>query len=149
VDGDHQARRCSPVERVERMFEKIKANLPGTQFILCVLPERKNCDIYGNVMPSSFYAVIYLFMHLNFYNYVEGPWKKKNLHEEGIVTQCIAPSPKMNDQYFTNVLKINAKVYISSLFQTILSNLLTDERVLILLAEMFSSSCCLARGDEL
>jgi eukaryotic translation initiation factor 2C len=29
----------------------------------------------------------------------------------GIVTQCIAPSNKMNDQYFTNVLlKINAKV---------------------------------------
>ncbi|GJN34391.1 hypothetical protein PR202_gb23047 [Eleusine coracana subsp. coracana] len=86
VDEDHQARRCSPVERVERMFEKIKANLPGLpEFLLCVLPERKNCDIYG-------------------------PWKKKNLHEMGIVTQCIAPSPKMNDQYFTNVLlKINAK----------------------------------------
>lgn len=32
----------------------------------------------------------------------------------GIVTQCIAPSNKMNDQYFTNVLlKINAKVHIS------------------------------------
>ncbi|KAK3132901.1 hypothetical protein QOZ80_6AG0529210 [Eleusine coracana subsp. coracana] len=87
VDEDHQARRCSPVERVERMFEKIKANLPGPpEFLLCVLPERKNCDIYG-------------------------PWKKKNLHEMGIVTQCIAPSPKMNDQYFTNVLlKINAKL---------------------------------------
>ncbi|TVU10901.1 hypothetical protein EJB05_44456, partial [Eragrostis curvula] len=87
VDEDHQARRCSPVERVERMFEKVKANLPGPpDFLLCVLPERKNCDIYG-------------------------PWKKKNLHEMGIVTQCIAPSPKMNDQYFTNVLlKINAKV---------------------------------------
>ncbi|KAK3129682.1 hypothetical protein QOZ80_6BG0483240 [Eleusine coracana subsp. coracana] len=87
VDEDHQARRCSPVERVERMFEKIKANLPGLpEFLLCVLPERKNCDIYG-------------------------PWKKKNLHEMGIVTQCIAPSPKMNDQYFTNVLlKINAKL---------------------------------------
>lgn len=45
---------------------------------------------------------------------LEGPWKKKNLHEEGIVTQCIAPSNKMNDQYFTNVLlKINAKVHVS------------------------------------
>lgn len=45
---------------------------------------------------------------------LEGPWKKKNLHEMGIVTQCIAPSNKMNDQYFTNVLlKINAKVHIS------------------------------------
>lgn len=40
----------------------------------------------------------------------EGPWKKKNLAEFGIVTQCIAPQ-KVNDQYLTNVLlKINAKV---------------------------------------
>ncbi|KAL6594271.1 hypothetical protein ACP70R_048464 [Stipagrostis hirtigluma subsp. patula] len=87
VDEDIQARRCSPVERVERMFEKVKANLPGPpEFLLCVLPERKNCDIYG-------------------------PWKKKNLHEMGIVTQCIVPTNKMNDQYFTNVLlKINAKL---------------------------------------
>ncbi|KAJ1289157.1 hypothetical protein BS78_02G142900 [Paspalum vaginatum] len=87
VDEDSQSRRCSPVERVERMFEKVKTSLPGPpDFLLCVLPERKNCDIYG-------------------------PWKKKNLHEMGIVTQCIAPSNKMNDQYFTNVLlKINAKL---------------------------------------
>lgn len=87
VDEDSQSRRCSPVERVEKMFEKVKASLPGPpEFLLCLLPERKNCDIYG-------------------------PWKKKNLHEMGIVTQCIAPSNKMNDQYFTNVLlKINAKL---------------------------------------
>ncbi|KAI4991321.1 hypothetical protein ZWY2020_039692 [Hordeum vulgare] len=87
VDEDNQARRCAPIVRVERMFEKVKANLPGPpEFLLCVLPERKNCDIYG-------------------------PWKKKNLHEMGIVTQCIVPSTKMNDQYFTNVLlKINAKL---------------------------------------
>uniref|UniRef100_A0A0Q3V6U0 Uncharacterized protein n=1 Tax=Setaria italica TaxID=4555 RepID=A0A0Q3V6U0_SETIT len=87
VDEDSQSRRCSPVERVERMFEKVKTSLPGPpEFLLCVLPERKNCDIYG-------------------------PWKKKNLHEMGIVTQCIASSNKMNDQYFTNVLlKINAKL---------------------------------------
>ncbi|KAG8049565.1 hypothetical protein GUJ93_ZPchr0009g1049 [Zizania palustris] len=87
VDEDSQARRCTPFVRVERMFEKVKANLPGPpEFLLCVLPERKNCDIYG-------------------------PWKKKNLHEMGIITQCIAPSNKMNDQYFTNVLlKINAKL---------------------------------------
>ena len=39
-----------------------------------------------------------------------GPWKKKNLSEFGIVTQCIAPL-RVNDQYLTNVLlKINAKV---------------------------------------
>lgn len=39
-----------------------------------------------------------------------GPWKRKNLAEYGIVTQCIAPT-RVNDQYLTNVLlKINAKV---------------------------------------
>lgn len=46
-------------------------------------------------------------------NRFEGPWKKKNLSELGIVTQCIAPT-KINDQYLTNVLlKINAKVSLS------------------------------------
>lgn len=39
-----------------------------------------------------------------------GPWKRKNLVEMGIVTQCISPN-KINDQYLTNVLlKINTKV---------------------------------------
>ncbi|MED6176340.1 Protein argonaute 4A, partial [Stylosanthes scabra] len=39
-----------------------------------------------------------------------GPWKKKNLADFGIVTQCIAPT-RVNDQYLTNVLlKINAKL---------------------------------------
>ncbi|KAL6527982.1 Protein argonaute 4B [Orobanche hederae] len=72
--------------RVDKMFEMIKSRLPGTpQFILCILSERKNSDIYG-------------------------PWKKKNLSEFGIVTQCIAPS-RVNDQYLTNLLlKINAKL---------------------------------------
>ncbi|KAK4361289.1 hypothetical protein RND71_020241 [Anisodus tanguticus] len=45
----------------------------------------KNCDVYGL-------------------------WKRKNLTEYGIVTECIAPT-KVNDQYITNVLlKINAKL---------------------------------------
>ncbi|MQM18739.1 hypothetical protein Taro_051734 [Colocasia esculenta] len=86
IDEDPQCRRAGPIVRVEKMFELIKAKLPGPpEFLLCVLPERKNSDIYG-------------------------PWKKKNLHELGIVTQCIAPL-KINDQYLTNVLlKINAKL---------------------------------------
>ncbi|KAK1280073.1 Protein argonaute 4B [Acorus gramineus] len=81
-----QMRRAPPVARVDDMFEQIKTKLPGAPtFLLCLLPERKNCDIYG-------------------------PWKKKNLAEFGIVTQCIAPM-KVNDQYLTNVLlKINAKL---------------------------------------
>ncbi|KAA8514775.1 hypothetical protein F0562_017954 [Nyssa sinensis] len=78
-------RNPAPV-RVERMFEIIKSKLPGPpQFFLCILSEKKNSDIYG-------------------------PWKRKNLSELGIVTQCIAPT-RVNDQYLTNVLlKINAKL---------------------------------------
>ncbi|KAL6196032.1 hypothetical protein ACLB2K_031649 [Fragaria x ananassa] len=81
-----QSRRAPPMVRVERMFEDIQSKLPGQpQFILCLLPERKNSALYG-------------------------PWKRKNLAEYGIVTQCIAPT-RVNDQYLTNVLlKINAKL---------------------------------------
>ncbi|KAK9280647.1 hypothetical protein L1049_014343 [Liquidambar formosana] len=81
-----QSRRAPPVVRVEKMFEDIQNKLPGApQFLLCLLPERKNSDLYG-------------------------PWKRKNLAEYGIVTQCIAPT-RVNDQYLTNVLlKINAKL---------------------------------------
>ncbi|KAK9154537.1 hypothetical protein Sjap_002017 [Stephania japonica] len=86
LEENPQARRAPPVVRVEQMFEQIKAKLPGApQFLLCLLPERKTSAIYG-------------------------PWKKKNLAEFGIVTQCIAPT-RVNDQYLTNVLlKINAKM---------------------------------------
>ncbi|KAH1106045.1 hypothetical protein J1N35_009813 [Gossypium stocksii] len=82
----NQNRRCSPLVRVEKMFEDIQSKLPGApQFLLCLLPDRKNSDFYG-------------------------PWKKKNLSEFGIVTQCMAPI-RVNDQYLTNLLlKINAKV---------------------------------------
>ncbi|XP_010252577.1 PREDICTED: protein argonaute 16 isoform X2 [Nelumbo nucifera] len=86
IEEDHQWRRAGPITRVEKMFELLRSKLPGPpEFLLCVLPERKISDIYG-------------------------PWKKKNLHELGIVTQCISPT-KINDQYLTNVLlKINAKL---------------------------------------
>ncbi|KAL5988051.1 Protein argonaute 16 [Asimina triloba] len=86
IDEDPQLRKATPIVRVERMVEQIKAMLPGPpQILLCVLPERKNSEIYG-------------------------PWKKKNLHELGIVTQCLAPT-KINDQYLTNLLlKINSKL---------------------------------------
>ncbi|KAM1124608.1 hypothetical protein ACFX11_040190 [Malus domestica] len=85
-DESNQHRREPAPIRVDKMFEYIKSKLPGPpQLLLCILPERKNSDIYG-------------------------PWKRKNLSELGIVTQCIAPT-KVNDQYITNVLlKINAKM---------------------------------------
>ncbi|KAM0058620.1 putative post-transcriptional gene silencing PAZ-Argonaute family [Helianthus debilis subsp. tardiflorus] len=81
-----QNRRAPPVVRVEKMFDFIQSKFPDApQFLLCLLPERKNSDLYG-------------------------PWKKKCLAEFGIVTQCIAPM-RVNDQYLTNVLlKINAKL---------------------------------------
>ncbi|XP_062171432.1 protein argonaute 4-like [Alnus glutinosa] len=81
-----QTRRAPPMVRVEKMFEDIQSKLPGApQFLLCLLPERKNSDLYG-------------------------PWKRKNLAEYGIVTQCMAPT-RVNDQYLTNLLlKINAKL---------------------------------------
>ncbi|GAB2285147.1 Protein argonaute-4 [Dionaea muscipula] len=85
-EENQQFRRAPPLVRVEKMFEEVQNKLPGPpQFLLCLLPERKNSDLYG-------------------------PWKKKNLAEFGIVTQCIAPT-RVNDQYLTNVLlKINAKL---------------------------------------
>ncbi|KAG9157269.1 hypothetical protein Leryth_004931 [Lithospermum erythrorhizon] len=85
-DESPQFRRAPPLVRVEKMFEAIQSKLPGApKFLLCLLPERKNCDVYG-------------------------PWKKKNLSDYGIVTQCMAPT-RVNDQYLTNLLlKINAKL---------------------------------------
>ncbi|KAF7154526.1 hypothetical protein RHSIM_Rhsim01G0196300 [Rhododendron simsii] len=81
-----QNRRAPPPVRVDKMFEDVQSKLPGApKFLLCLLPERKNCDIYG-------------------------PWKRKNLADFGIVTQCMAPT-RVNDQYLTNlILKINAKL---------------------------------------
>ncbi|KAI3926873.1 hypothetical protein MKX01_032788 [Papaver californicum] len=81
-----QHRRSPAYVRVDHMFAQMKAKLPGApQFLLCILAERKNSDVYG-------------------------PWKRKCLTEFGVVTQCIAPT-KVNDQYVTNVLlKINAKL---------------------------------------
>jgi len=68
------------------MFAEIKSKLPGVpRFLLCLLPERKNCEVYG-------------------------PWKRKCLAELGIITQCLAPT-RVNDNYLNNVmLKINAKL---------------------------------------
>ncbi|KAG2274435.1 hypothetical protein Bca52824_056990 [Brassica carinata] len=82
-------RGAPPNIRVEKMFEQIQSELRKEgkpKFILCILAEKKNSLVYG-------------------------PWKKKNLIEHGIVTQCIAPPKNVRDQYITNVLlKINAKL---------------------------------------
>ena len=47
-DENPSMRRSPPVRRVEDMFEQVKTKLPGApKFLLCVLAERKNSDIYG------------------------------------------------------------------------------------------------------
>ncbi|CAI9271843.1 unnamed protein product [Lactuca saligna] len=86
LDENPQFKRSPARVRVDKMFEAIKKRLQGPPyFILCILPERKNSDIYG-------------------------PWKRICLVDHGIVTQCIAPT-RINDQYVTNVLlKVNAKM---------------------------------------
>ncbi|KAI7734630.1 hypothetical protein M8C21_018974, partial [Ambrosia artemisiifolia] len=73
--------------RVEVMFEVIKRKLPGLpRFLLCILPESNNSDIYG-------------------------PLKRKCLVEDGIVTQCMMAPVMINDLYLTYLLlKINAKM---------------------------------------
>lgn len=49
IEEDSQSRKAIPSVRVEKMFEQIMAKLAGPpEFLLCVLPERKNCDIYGS-----------------------------------------------------------------------------------------------------
>ncbi|KAF8661498.1 hypothetical protein HU200_056914 [Digitaria exilis] len=80
-------RRAPPVRRVEDMFQQVETKLCELpKFLLCVLADRKNSDVYGGVL------------------------EEKCLAEFGIVTQCVAPT-RVNDQYLTNVLlKINAKV---------------------------------------
>ncbi|MED6176390.1 Protein argonaute 4A, partial [Stylosanthes scabra] len=85
-EEDGRAKRDPAPVRVEKMYQFVKSKLPGPpQLLLCILPERKNSEIYG-------------------------PWKRRNLADEGVATQCIAPT-KINDQYITNVLlKINAKL---------------------------------------
>ncbi|KAL3652627.1 Protein argonaute 16 [Castilleja foliolosa] len=112
IEEDPQTRKASPVTRVEKMFELIMTKLPGPpEFLLCVLPERKNSDIYG-------------------------PWKKKCLSSLGIVTQCISPI-KITDQYLTNVLlKINSKLggtnSLLAIEQSRSIPLITDEPTMIL-----------------
>ncbi|KAK8957283.1 Protein argonaute 4A [Platanthera zijinensis] len=90
IDEEQAMRREPAAVRVEAMIaeafkrhEDKKFGKP--KFIMCILAERKNSDIYG-------------------------PWKKKCLSNLGVINQCIAPTRAVNDQYFTNVLlKINAK----------------------------------------
>ncbi|KAF3553046.1 hypothetical protein F2Q69_00016995 [Brassica cretica] len=47
----HQFPFYPPLIRVEKMFEEIQSKLPGApQFLLCLIPERKNCNIYYSML---------------------------------------------------------------------------------------------------
>ena len=110
-------RRASASVRVEEMFSQIKKKLPGApRFLLCLLPEKKNNEVYGwfmfliVIVCTLLISTITCYRMHNTYLLQPGPWKRKCLVEFGIVTQCLAPT-RVNDQYLNNVmLKINAKV---------------------------------------
>lgn len=69
-----------------------------------------------------------------------GPWKRKNLTEFGIVTQCIGPPTKISDQYFTNLLmKINSKVSSEIIFSMFLMFLSRTKLSYLITAGCFSS----------
>lgn len=82
----YNAQRLPPSERVNGMIERLKQQLKAPpDFMLCILPIRKTCDLYG-------------------------PFKKVVQTKLAITTQCLAPPKTLNDQFLTNLaLKINAK----------------------------------------
>lgn len=51
IEESLQVRRGPVSRRVEEMFAQTKSRLPGApKFLLCLLPERKNCEVYGRFM---------------------------------------------------------------------------------------------------
>lgn len=59
IEEDQHSRRASPIDRVENMFEQIITKLPrAPSFILCVLPEKKNSNIYGLIFSSPSICII-------------------------------------------------------------------------------------------
>ncbi|PIN23080.1 Translation initiation factor 2C (eIF-2C) [Handroanthus impetiginosus] len=76
-----------PSVRVEMMFKQIQSRFrqEPPQFILCLLANKKFCDLYG-------------------------PWKRKTIIDFGIHDQCLSTS-KVDERYMMNVLlKINVKL---------------------------------------
>jgi hypothetical protein len=49
IEESTEMRRAPAQNRVDDMFDQIKERFPNhwPAFILCILPERKYCDIYG------------------------------------------------------------------------------------------------------
>lgn len=99
------------------MIEKVLAELGEVpKFLLCILPERKNCHLYGSYSKLSRLIIRCYFVVLNNVDARLGPWKRKTLCEVGIISQCVA-APCVSEGapkgYMRNVLlKMNAKVSI-------------------------------------
>lgn len=61
LEEEAQMRKFNPVARVEKMFSLLSSKLNGPpKLILCVLPERKNCDIYGISFSNVFQCFLYV-----------------------------------------------------------------------------------------
>jgi eukaryotic translation initiation factor 2C len=127
IEENPGMKRAPARNRVDDMLDQIKRRFPDHRptFLLCVLPERKNCDIYGLLLyilglqiPNG--IVITAYPRVSgclLLSFLLGPWKRVCLADFGIVTQCLGPPPSnINDQYLTNLLlKINAKVFHSAI----------------------------------
>lgn len=58
-----QYRRAPPLVRVEKMLEEMQSRLPGQpKFLLCLIPERKNCVIYGLCDKFVFFGFWFPFL---------------------------------------------------------------------------------------
>lgn len=61
IEEEAQLRKANPVARVEKMFDLITSKLTKEpKLILCVLPERKNCDIYGRSLSKKFQGHLHM-----------------------------------------------------------------------------------------
>lgn len=66
MEEDPQNRKSGPVARVEKMFDQLLAKFTrAPEFLLCILPDKKSCDLYGN----SFYLYIKCLTSKYFHTY--------------------------------------------------------------------------------
>ena len=63
LEESSQEKNRNPVDTMERMLSQMKSRIPSPpQFFLCILPQRKNNDLYGDCVilvlmnDSSFYV---------------------------------------------------------------------------------------------
>jgi eukaryotic translation initiation factor 2C len=67
-EEDSRYRSELPSSRVARMYEKLKAKMPGppmdppAQLLLCILPV-KNCELYGRIQQLLLCIIFRYFFH--------------------------------------------------------------------------------------